>query len=241
MYHRWVWPLVASVTAIIIIALDGFIEQAAERVYFLIGVFGMAIIAFGCLVSWRYRPMLTSPQEGTHASPGEGPMHVSLTVRGETAAKPQGKAAKEAFDVRMWEAYQFVCSVLTTTIHEPGSVPKLLAERELMLAKFQHIEFENSQLREQVERLLPELTRAVRKAGSVIRASKPAPAAKARDPRVPKVGTILRATHKGVNYEAKVVAAGIEFRGAVHGSVSKVGRLITGKACNGYVLFKLNE
>ncbi len=103
-------------------------------------------------------------------------MRVSVTARGKPAAKPQGKKEKEAFDIRMWEAHQFACTVLTMTDHEPGSVPKMQAERELMLAKFQHIELENSQLREKVEKLLPALTQAVQDAGSVLRAAGPAAA-----------------------------------------------------------------
>lgn len=177
MYHRWVWPLVASVTAITIITLDFFLTSAAVRAGILSGVAVFGITAFVCLVSMQYLPTITPKLVGIKASPGDGKMHISLEVRGKPAAKPSDEKSQKDFEGRAQEAYEFACCVLTMTAHEPGSVSKLLAERDLMLAKYQHIELENEQLREQVERLLPDLTRAVKEAGSVIRAREHARAA----------------------------------------------------------------
>jgi hypothetical protein len=65
-------------------------------------------------------------------------------------------------------------------------------------------------------------------------------AQKARDPRIPKVGTVLKTKYKGKEHTAKVTADGFEFKGKTYGSISKVGSLIMGgKACNGYKMFGL--
>jgi hypothetical protein len=72
-------------------------------------------------------------------------------------------------------------------------------------------------------------------------ASKKATGEKKRDPRLPKTGSTLTGKYKGKTYTAKVTADGILYRGKTFKSVSAVGTAITGKACNGYVFFNLNE
>jgi len=190
MYPRWwIWPLVISVAATILITLNFFIDSAVWRVWILSVVAICGITAFTCLVSFKYLPLVTPRVSGFRAAPDDldGEVCVTLAIRGPDEAKPSDKASKKAMKVRAQDAHEVACHVLTMTDHESGSIPQLLAERELMLTKFQHVELENSQLREKVEKLLPDLTRAVEKAGAVIRAAKPVAAVTSSTPeRRPK-------------------------------------------------------
>lgn len=176
MYPRWwVRPLIASMAAITVIMLDYFIDSAAVRVWILSVVAICGITAFTCLVSYKYLPLVTPRVSGFRAAPDDldGELSVTLAIRGPDEAKPSDKVSKKAMKVRAQDAFEVACHVLTMTDHESGSIPQLLAERDLLLAKFRHIELENTQLREKVEKLLPDLTRAVEKAGAVIRATTP--------------------------------------------------------------------
>jgi len=59
----------------------------------------------------------------------------------------------------------------------------------------------------------------------------------ARDPRLPPLGTVLVREHGGVEHKVTVLADGFEYNGERYRSLSKVARLITGTAWNGYLFF----
>lgn len=61
--------------------------------------------------------------------------------------------------------------------------------------------------------------------------------ANARDPRLPKPGSILTRAHGGEVHEVTVLEAGFEYRGSHYGSLSKVAREITGSQWNGFTFF----
>jgi hypothetical protein len=58
-----------------------------------------------------------------------------------------------------------------------------------------------------------------------------------RDPRLPKVGTVLEREHKGTTHKVKIVDDGFEYKGAKHRSLSGLAKLITGQIWNGWVWF----
>jgi hypothetical protein len=60
-------------------------------------------------------------------------------------------------------------------------------------------------------------------------------AAKPRDPRLPKPGTVLEKTYKGETYKIKVLEEGFEYDGTHYRSLSGVAREITGQIWNGYL------
>jgi hypothetical protein len=64
---------------------------------------------------------------------------------------------------------------------------------------------------------------------------------KVRDPRLPKVGTILRKEWRGREYEVTVLADGFEYAGTTYRSLSKVANEITGTTWNGFLWMGLVE
>jgi hypothetical protein len=60
-----------------------------------------------------------------------------------------------------------------------------------------------------------------------------------RDPRLPKVGTVLKREHKGKVHEVKVLEDGFEYRGQSYRSLSGLAKEITGAIWNGWVWFGL--
>lgn len=60
-----------------------------------------------------------------------------------------------------------------------------------------------------------------------------------RDPRLPKVGTVLERAHNGTTHKVKVVEDGFEYKGEKHRSLSGLAKLITGQIWNGFVWFAL--
>ncbi len=60
-----------------------------------------------------------------------------------------------------------------------------------------------------------------------------------KDPRMPRVGTVLEREHKGVVHKVKVVEDGFEYKGQKHRSLSGLAKLITGQIWNGWVWFSL--
>ena len=60
-----------------------------------------------------------------------------------------------------------------------------------------------------------------------------------RDPRLPKVGTVLRREFKGKEHTATVVADGFDYRGKRFGSLSSIAKTITGTSWNGFGFFGL--
>lgn len=67
----------------------------------------------------------------------------------------------------------------------------------------------------------------------------PAPQFKARDPRLPEVGTALVREHGGFDHEVEVLEDGFRYRGRTYRSLSAIAREITGTAWNGFLFFGL--
>lgn len=62
-----------------------------------------------------------------------------------------------------------------------------------------------------------------------------------RDPRLPKVGTIINREYKGRTLQVKVLEKGFEYEGQVYRSLSGLARQITGQIINGFLFFRLTR
>jgi hypothetical protein len=60
-----------------------------------------------------------------------------------------------------------------------------------------------------------------------------------RDPRMPKVGTVLHREHNGKDHAVTVHETDFEFRGKRYSSLSKIAKEITGTHWNGWLFFNL--
>ena len=60
-----------------------------------------------------------------------------------------------------------------------------------------------------------------------------------RDPRLPKVGTIITKEYKGQTINVRVLEKGFEYDGDVFRSLSAVAKHVTGSIWNGYLFFQL--
>jgi len=60
-----------------------------------------------------------------------------------------------------------------------------------------------------------------------------------RDPRLPKVGTVLRREFGGKEHTATVLADGFDYRGKRFRSLSAIAKAVTGTSWNGYGFFGL--
>ncbi len=60
-----------------------------------------------------------------------------------------------------------------------------------------------------------------------------------RDPRLPKVGTVLRREFKEKEHTATILADGFDYRGKRFGSLSSIAKAITGTSWNGFGFFGL--
>ena len=65
--------------------------------------------------------------------------------------------------------------------------------------------------------------------------------AKARDPRIPQVGSVIARVYKGVEHLVTVREDGFEYAGRVYPSLSSVARAITGNHWNGFLFFGLQK
>lgn len=65
--------------------------------------------------------------------------------------------------------------------------------------------------------------------------------ATARDPRLPKAGTVLERAYRGKLYQVTVRQTDFEFEGATYPTLSRVARAITGSNWNGFEFFKLDK
>jgi transposase len=61
-----------------------------------------------------------------------------------------------------------------------------------------------------------------------------------RDPRIPPVGHVLRRTHQGVEHHVHIRVGGFEYQGQFYASLSRVAKVITGTAWNGFRFFGLD-
>jgi hypothetical protein len=65
--------------------------------------------------------------------------------------------------------------------------------------------------------------------------------AKARDPRLPAIGSVMKRQFKGKEISVKVTADGFEYNGQTFTSISACARHITGYMISGPVFFRLAE
>ena len=68
-----------------------------------------------------------------------------------------------------------------------------------------------------------------------------APTPPARDPRLPKPGTVLTRRYKGVELRVHVLEDGFRYDGQLYSSLSAVAKAITGSHCNGFQFFELTK
>ena len=59
----------------------------------------------------------------------------------------------------------------------------------------------------------------------------------ARDPRLPRSGTVVRRLHGATEHTVTILDDGFEYRGENYRSLSKIARLITGTPWNGFLFF----
>jgi hypothetical protein len=62
---------------------------------------------------------------------------------------------------------------------------------------------------------------------------------KERDPRLPKVGTVLTREHDGKVHEVKVLKEGFGYEGRPYRSLSAIAREVTGTIWNGWLWMNL--
>lgn len=86
---------------------------------------------------------------------------------------------------------------------------------------------------------LPDITRRAREAAQPVFPKAPAPAATARDPRLPPAGTVLRKVHRGEEHLVVVLDDGFEHRGVTYRTLTAVAKAITGAGWNGFLFFGL--
>lgn len=86
---------------------------------------------------------------------------------------------------------------------------------------------------------LPDITRRAREAAQPVFPKGPAPAATARDPRLPPAGTVLRKVHRGEEHLVTILDDGFEHRGVKYRTLTAVAKTITDARWNGYLFFGL--
>ena len=64
-------------------------------------------------------------------------------------------------------------------------------------------------------------------------------AKRARDPRLPNAGTLLKRVHGKTEHVVKVLQNDFEYKGKRHRSLSAIAREITGTSWNGFLFFGL--
>ena len=62
---------------------------------------------------------------------------------------------------------------------------------------------------------------------------------RARDPRLPKVGTVLNRRYRGQLHPVQVLAHGFAYQDRTYRSLSAVAQAISGSHCNGFWFFRL--
>ena len=75
-----------------------------------------------------------------------------------------------------------------------------------------------------------------RSAGAGRQPSATAPT-RARDPRLPAIGTVITRVHDGTEHSVTILAGGFEYKGEQYRSLSKIARVITGTPWNGFLFF----
>ena len=64
---------------------------------------------------------------------------------------------------------------------------------------------------------------------------------KAKDPRIPAIGSIISKTYRGQQIEVKVLENGFEYKGKVYKSISRVAMTIVKRTVSGYFFFGLSK
>ena len=64
---------------------------------------------------------------------------------------------------------------------------------------------------------------------------------KAKDPRIPPIGSIISKTYRGQQIEVKVLEDGFEYKGKVYKSISRVAMTIVKRTVSGYFFFGLSK
>ena len=64
---------------------------------------------------------------------------------------------------------------------------------------------------------------------------------KAKDPRIPPIGSIISKTYRGQQIEVKVLENGFEYKGKVYKSISRVAMSIVKRTVSGYFFFGLSK
>ena len=64
---------------------------------------------------------------------------------------------------------------------------------------------------------------------------------RARDNRLPVVGTVITKTYHGQTIEVKVLENGFEYQGKIYKSISRVAMEIVKRPISGYVFFGLSK
>jgi len=70
---------------------------------------------------------------------------------------------------------------------------------------------------------------------------KPPPSTHPADPRLPVPGSVLRKEHAGEVHEITVLDKGFEYRGEHYRSLSRIAKLVTGTAWNGFLWLGLTS
>jgi len=96
----------------------------------------------------------------------------------------------------------------------------------------------SNQLRSAIAKRLAEQT-SEKKAEAKATTKEASGATSERDPRTPKVGTIIERDYKGKTLKVKVLDDGFEYAGNKYRSLSGLALEITGTVHNGWVWFKL--
>ena len=64
---------------------------------------------------------------------------------------------------------------------------------------------------------------------------------KAKDDRLPPVGSVITRDYEGKKVKVTVRANGLEYGGELYATLSAVAKAVTGNHCNGYLFFRLGK
>lgn len=188
----WLVPVGATVTAAVLIAVQGFVQDPIMRVLIL----GMPAACFvTALVGWgiRRRGQVAPSQSWTQDSfDGKTEVTFTLTCRGPAAAIPSTPPLRKDYARRMgWiTAYGRRVMAVTDDINPPENAPQLLAQAESAQKQAEAIEEANNKLRlelvsrdERITKLEGTLDEVLSRAARPAPAPQPQPSAERRQER----------------------------------------------------------
>ena len=147
----------------------------------------------------------------------------------ENASAAQIEALRKLTTVQLKRRYQQVFGEATKSNNKPYLL-KRIAYR-LQEKKYGGLSPRARQRAEQLAKDAPIRRRPELKKGETQE--------RPRDPRLPKVGTVLRREFKGKEHTTTVLPEGFDYRGKRFGSLSSIAKAITGTSWNGYGFFGL--